>query len=629
MPVSSSTFNKLVELCDFEDFDKAELVFSDEKIDVNDLVEYPPPTNHDPRYNLLQKAINKNCVNLVHFLLKKNPILTDDVWYETPLVKCLHSKTKIAVFKELLNYHRTNILVTSQKGESLLKVAFRKSCREKLKMILEHGALKLKYAEHKDYFHLCLAILKNDLKLVRKLVQSISDINFSDFVHGESPLFYAVYEDNLGIVKMLLRNGAMVNENKNLKRESALLFALKRESKLAIFKEILNTPKIDIEGTFGQGFYAEGMTDNFFNYEKINNVVKEMPIHLAARSGQLNKLKLLIKHGADVNCKTPTQKLTPLHVSTSHFKVIKLLLQNKADPNSLNRKGETPLHYCSRLSDFPTLKLLIEYGGNTTLVDYKGWTLLHSVAYSIHAPGDTLAMEIMEFLLKLGDINVNSRSSRGETPLHVTNKSYCHRSMLLLKYGADCNATATNGLKISFTKNCKKTNYKHFPDCQLVPFFKKLQLLGFTVDAEVADSLASTFLITDGNDIDEYQEEIRLMKEYTIRWNPRRTLYDILFMEKVKMTNKFANNEKLAELYEETGRNFENKFSAYGFLLNLHYRKCLRRKFLINAVQDMLIAAICDRRPVEACSEFILQYMTDYELKIMSSLDRDVQTDYD
>ena len=97
------------------------------------------------------------------------------------------------------------------------------------------------------------------------------------------------------------------------------------------------------------------------NYEKISQFIKacedlpsqmahhqgvygHTPLHVAASSGHLNILELLLHHGGDVNCLTNTGH-TPLHLAASghHIECIMLLLAYGADDSIVDNSGKAPL----------------------------------------------------------------------------------------------------------------------------------------------------------------------------------------------------------------------------------------------------------------------------------------------
>ncbi|PAV70003.1 hypothetical protein WR25_10938 isoform B [Diploscapter pachys] len=88
------------------------------------------------------------------------------------------------------------------------------------------------------------------------------------------------------------------------------------------------------------------------------------PLHVASHFGQLNMVRWLIEHGADVNEKTQAA-YTSLHQAAQqgHNNCVRYLLENGASPNAQNAYGQTPLSIAQRLgyvSVVETLKTVTE-----------------------------------------------------------------------------------------------------------------------------------------------------------------------------------------------------------------------------------------------------------------------------
>ena len=73
---------------------------------------------------------------------------------------------------------------------------------------------------------------------------------------------------------------------------------------------------------------------------------KNDAIHDAARNGDLEKVKALLKANPDLVFSKDTHGSTPLHCAAlqGHKDVAELLLANKAEVNAKDNIGETPLH---------------------------------------------------------------------------------------------------------------------------------------------------------------------------------------------------------------------------------------------------------------------------------------------
>ena len=74
----------------------------------------------------------------------------------------------------------------------------------------------------------------------------------------------------------------------------------------------------------------------------------------------LKLVKLLIDHGADVNRHDGLEKETPLHYAAKYGNVelAKLLLKAKADPTAKEFHGKTPLELAKERNHHDVVKLL-------------------------------------------------------------------------------------------------------------------------------------------------------------------------------------------------------------------------------------------------------------------------------
>lgn len=77
-----------------------------------------------------------------------------------------------------------------------------------------------------------------------------------------------------------------------------------------------------------------------------DNIIMQTPLHFAADEGLEEVVELLLNHGADIEAKTKNDGLTPLHTAVTHGqkKTVRTLLQHNADTNALNNRNQTALN---------------------------------------------------------------------------------------------------------------------------------------------------------------------------------------------------------------------------------------------------------------------------------------------
>jgi 26S proteasome non-ATPase regulatory subunit 10 len=88
-------------------------------------------------------------------------------------------------------------------------------------------------------------------------------------------------------------------------------------------------------------------------------------IHDAAKSGDLEKVKTLLKANPDLVSSKDDEGRTPLHSAAANGQkdVAELLLASKADVDAKNNSGCTPLHYAVGHGHEDVAELLRQHGG--------------------------------------------------------------------------------------------------------------------------------------------------------------------------------------------------------------------------------------------------------------------------
>ena len=117
----------------------------------------------------------------------------------------------------------------------------------------------------------------------------------------------------------------------------------------------------------------------------------DTPLHKAAESGDLEKVKRLIADGADVNAKGRDGS-APLHAAADEPEIAKLLIESGANVNAKALDDDTPLHKSDELE---AAILLLEHGADIHAKNKIGWTPMDWAIYEKNA-------EIQELLRSRG-----------------------------------------------------------------------------------------------------------------------------------------------------------------------------------------------------------------------------------
>ena len=156
----------------------------------------------------------------------------------------------------------------------------------------------------------------------------------------------------------------------------------------------------------------------------------------------INTVKLLLDYGSDVNANSCCG-INPLHlaISSGQIDIVKLLLEHNADINILDGfLGQTTLQCAIMSGNIKMLQLLIDNGVDIDAVDDFGQTALHS------AVENDEKMEFTKFLIACG-ANLHALDGFGNTPIH--NSCYENAqitTMFLIENGADIYMQNERGL---------------------------------------------------------------------------------------------------------------------------------------------------------------------------------------
>ncbi|KAJ3336698.1 hypothetical protein HDU83_009235, partial [Entophlyctis luteolus] len=168
------------------------------------------------------------------------------------------------------------------------------------------------------------------------------------------------------------------------------------------------------------------------------DAMKQTPLLIASKHGQLANAKWLVEHGANVNAEA-NDKMTPLHVASDkgHVEVVKLLVEQGAKVNAEENGKATPLHYASHNGHLTVVKWLVEHDAKVNAADKQKTTPLHFAS-------DKGQFEVVKFLVEHG-ANVNAEADDKRTPLHTaSNNGHLEVVLWLVEHGANMIAEDKN-----------------------------------------------------------------------------------------------------------------------------------------------------------------------------------------
>ena len=163
-------------------------------------------------------------------------------------------------------------------------------------------------------------------------------------------------------------------------------------------------------------------------------------LHRAGATQTAHQVRDLIDQGADPNLRNWRGE-TPLHraaIRNPDLDVSRALIGAGADVNAQDEKGATPLHRAAPNASPARGNLLIEAGASVDVRDKRGAAPLHYAAESGRE-------EMLARLVEAG-ADLNSQDQAGRTPLRIAvEKGWGDSTKTLLAHGADPNVPDNEG----------------------------------------------------------------------------------------------------------------------------------------------------------------------------------------
>lgn len=197
---------------------------------------------------------------------------------------------------------------------------------------------------------LSAAIRTKDSELARRLLDmgALSDPHLP--VTCGTPLLFAIWEENIDIVRMLLGKGAPPNQPGSIlkrKKPSYPVLLAAEKGNLEILTALLNAgASVNQQDT--EGFSAT---------------------HVAAGSPNANCLRTLVcDYQADITLRLQNGS-QPIHAAASRGDAerVQILVDAGADIDSQNDRGRTPLHWAADAENCEVVELLLSLGADVTV----------------------------------------------------------------------------------------------------------------------------------------------------------------------------------------------------------------------------------------------------------------------
>ncbi|WP_133406345.1 ankyrin repeat domain-containing protein [Parashewanella tropica] len=384
----------------------------------------------------LQIACTSGHLQVVETLLEhetENIDWQDSLGY-TPLMHATRTGNP-SIVKALLK-HTKNVNLSTHHGKTALHIAIFQGSTEVIELLKSAGAevnaktevgkTPLHFAARDHQFTTAKALLEN--------ANANADIQDS---HGETPLMIVAKDGDIELAKLLISHTTDIN-------------LVNHSGQSALYLAVMNGHSDIVDCLLKNGASAE-----------LRNIKSETPLKVATRCRQYQAVKVLLDHDPDIVNASDSQGWTALMNAASYGDIdtVKLLLKHQVDVNVVNHDGKTALYCAADGGHSDVVSLLLEHGASAIQRDKQAFTPLQIAAHKGRGA-------VVDVLLKQPEVDIDAQNDRGWTALML---AAAHGNVgivrSLLSHTINIQATHHNGetaLEIALhnsrlgDKGCKK-----------------------------------------------------------------------------------------------------------------------------------------------------------------------------
>ncbi|CAF0858837.1 unnamed protein product [Adineta ricciae] len=311
-----------------------------------------------------------------------------------------------------------------------------------------------------------------ELAQIRKLLYAVRTSNYDqvyricqkgvhDIVNFNEPTDVAVQKNDESMIQFLLHLGAHPDRT-DFKRRTPLMHAVERGHVEAVRTLLNANAKTNVRDLEGQDVLFYCLSDGTYRQQECFsmimskrtpdvNGITEMgkPLLVAAceKGATAEKICLmLIERGADINAIDKTTGQTALHAACASglIKVVRELLQRKANVNARDIQQQTPVHVAVTSKTFDLLPILSAYNARFDLADQSLNTPVHlaamlnqgkAIKFMVQRGGTTRTKNINNQLpMKLAKLYKNKDAKKN---IRLVEKKHYNRKIFSTKSNAD------------------------------------------------------------------------------------------------------------------------------------------------------------------------------------------------
>ena len=335
--------------------------------------------------------------------------------------------------------HKADITAKNKEGDMPVHIAAYNGRGETIMALITEFGCDANIEDSDGWTLLHYACKAGNVSLVQTLIEHKADITAKN-KEGDMPVHIAVCNDIGEVILALITEFGCDTNIANSNGWTLLHYACKAGN-VSLVRTLIKH-KADITVKNNRGDMPVHIAADYDREEVILALITEFGcdtniadsngwtlLHYACKEGNVNLVRTLIEHKADITAKN-NQSNMPVHIAVKYDReevilalitefgcdtniagsngwtllhyackegnvnLVRTLIEHKADITAKNNQSNMPVHIAVKYDrEEVILALITEFGCDTNIADFKGWTLLH---YACKAGNVSLVQTLIE-----------------------------------------------------------------------------------------------------------------------------------------------------------------------------------------------------------------------------------------
>ncbi|XP_067661816.1 serine/threonine-protein phosphatase 6 regulatory ankyrin repeat subunit B-like [Haliotis asinina] len=401
--------------------------------------------------NVVQTACYRRQIDVVKYVLSLNSVDIKNRGWKKRIPVTIATELRNEEVVELLVKNEIDLSLTDEDGHTILHLVSYKGCVDVLKYLLSLNSLDINNRGWNKMTPVMLAADHGHKEVIELLLNHRADLSISDKA-GNNILHIACDSGHIDVVQYLLSLKLLGINSRGWNKRTPVMFAAEEGHKEVIELLINHRADLSIIDKGGNNILhiacKNGHIDVVQYLFSLNSLdinsrgrKKRTPVMFAAEEGYKKVIELLINHRADLSIiDNVGNNILHIACQSGHIDVVQYLLSlNSLDINSRGRKKRTPVMLAADHGHKEVIELLINHRADLSISGKGGDNILHIACQSGH-------IDVVQYLLSLNSIDINSRGWKKRTPVMSAAKGG-HKEVieLLINHRADLSISGKGG----------------------------------------------------------------------------------------------------------------------------------------------------------------------------------------